>query len=462
MGRRVVLARSRVALALAIVIGGTTGSAALADAPNDPGWGQQWAPAKIGAPRAWETSLGAGVTIGIVDTGVALGHTDLNDKIAGSVSCRGGTCDSSVGDGQDDHGHGTHVAGIAAAETGNRAGIAGIAPRSNLLVAKALYCCDSLGRAEGTVEDINAGIRWVVDNGARVVNLSLAGNFLITSVLGSGLQEGIDYAWSRGAVPVLASGNDRALGFGSHEYGDIPAIVVAATGPDDEVAPYSSPTGTAKWAIAAPGGNHDNGGDRGEILSTWWSAGASDQYAYLEGTSMAAPHVSGTLALLLARPDMSPAKAVEIVLETARDSVSCGSNSANCAGRLDAAAAVGSTASSSTTTTPPAVTTSTTRARAQGGSATTTSVKADADPTTTTTAVRRTTTSRAGGESPDQDDDGDSASPPVRDEDGGGDDVVLAGFIAALLVAGVAASAAVLGIRRGFFDTLRIRDGGGP
>lgn len=333
-----------------VILAATLGLAAVsgpASASNDPLFGQQWALSQVRAPAAWATSTGRGVTIGVVDTGVDLTHEDLAAKVAGSTNCigSGGNPGACHGNAQDDMGHGTHVSGIAAAVTGNGRGIAGTAPDARLLVAKAL---DSNGT--GSTADINAGIHWVVDHGARVVNLSLGDpNFVFTSVLGTSLQDGIEYAWSRGAVPVLASGNTNALGLGSSNYGSLDAIVVGATGRDDRLATYSSPTGNAKWAVLAPGGSND-GTPADDVLSTYWVAGKANSYGYLAGTSMATPHVSGAVALLLAT-GLSPPAAVNRLLATVNRSVSCGAGSTTCHGRLDVAAAVG--ASGSTAGAPP-------------------------------------------------------------------------------------------------------------
>ncbi|MGH9074190.1 MAG: S8 family serine peptidase, partial [Acidimicrobiales bacterium] len=346
--------------------------------PDDPFWPQQWNLRQVGAPAAWTVSTGKGVRIGIVDTGVDLAHQDLAAKVVASANCIGADgvpsrCDASPGTAQDDNGHGTHVAGIAAAVTGNHVGMAGMAPGADLVVAKAL---DSSG--SGTFADVNAGIEWVVAHGARVVNLSLGDNLPRLTGLAGGdsLGTGIDYAWAHGAVPVLASGNRTLLGPGTADYGSIPAVVVGATGRDGRVAPYSSPTGNAQWAVLAPGGN---GYSRGRpdcstpadqpdcILSTYWFAGQSDQYAYDEGTSMAVPEVSGTVALLLAM-GRTPGQAVQAVLSTADHKVSCGRGSPTCAGLLDAAAAVGASrltqaaATSPARAGPPASSPTTTRA----------------------------------------------------------------------------------------------------
>ena len=331
--------------ALRVAALGTTLAAVLAfvaqpwaaHASNDPHFDRQWALARIGAPAAWSLSTGSGVRIGIVDTGVDLGHEDLAGQVVAHTSCIGSNGDPSrcSGSGQDDHGHGTHVAGIAAAAKDNGKGIAGVAPDARLVVAKAL---DAEG--SGTTEDINAGIRWVVDHGAQVVSLSLGGNFLVTSLLGSSLNDGILYAWSRGAVPVIAAGNTNllGLGIGSSQYGRLPAVVVGATGPDDAVAPYSSPTGNAQWAILAPGGAGSKDAD--DVLSTWWAPGQEHRYQLLAGTSMATPHVAGVVALLLSR-GVPAAEAVTRLLVTA-DPVPCGGGSVACRGRLNAAAALAS------------------------------------------------------------------------------------------------------------------------
>jgi thermitase len=309
-----------------------------ASASDDARFGEQWALEKIGAPQAWTSSNGAGIRIGIVDTGIDLSHEDVAGKVVAHTSCIGSKGDPAKcsGSGQDEQGHGTHVAGIAAASKDNRVGIAGVAPEAELVVVKVLGAAGN-----GTTEDINAGIRWAVDHGAKIVNLSLGDpNFLITSLQGTPLSEGIEYAWTHGAIPVVASGNTNPAGLGllgSSEYGSMNAVVVGATGPADEVAPYSSPLGNAKWSIMAPGGV-GGGTPARDILSSIWKKGEQNQYAALAGTSMAAPHVTGALALLLAQGS-SQQEAVDRLLGGANHSVSCGLSSANCAGRLDIAQA---------------------------------------------------------------------------------------------------------------------------
>jgi len=321
-----------VSVALGLVVmaasGAASGAVVAAAAPgDDPFFRRQWALQQIGAPAAWAAARGAGVTIGVVDTGVDLGHPDLAGKISATADCVGRAC--ADGGGQDANGHGTMVSGVAAATAGNGRGVAGVAPDARLVVAKVLA-----PNGEGRVEDINAGIRWVVDRGAKVVNLSLGDpQFLVTSVLGTPLRTGIEYAWSRGAVPVLASGNYNTgvAELGSQNYGSLNALVVGATDRGGGVASYSSAIGNAKWGAVAPGGSGAGGADN-NVISTYLGG----EYAASAGTSMAAPHVSGALAVLLSQ-GLSPAAAVERLLGTL-DRIPCGRG---CQGRLNLAAATG-------------------------------------------------------------------------------------------------------------------------
>jgi len=330
-----------VVAAAAVVVPAVGALALTGGPPNDPAFGQQWGLPMVGAPQAWATSTGvtatgAHVVVGVVDTGVDLTHVDLGGHVLASTNCIGSNGDPNGchGNAQDDNGHGTHVSGIINAITNNKVGVAGTAPDARLVVAKAL---DSTG--SGSVADINAGIEWVVDHGAKIVNLSLGDpNFVLTSVAGTSLQYGIEYAWSRGAIPVLAAGNSNVLGLGSSNYGNLDAVVVGAVGRDKAVTGYSSPTGNAEWAVVAPGGS-DDGTPADDILSTYWYPGKTNQYAYLAGTSMATPFVSGTLALLLAE-GLTPAQARQRVVTNVDGSVSCGSGSTNCHGLLSAAKAV--------------------------------------------------------------------------------------------------------------------------
>jgi subtilisin family serine protease len=322
----------------------------VAFASNDPLFAQQWALAQIGASSAWVHSTGAGVIIGLVDTGVDLQQQDLQGQILASTNCIGANANPAAcsGSGQDDNGHGTHVSGIMVAKKDNGLGIAGVAPDAKLVVAKAL---DATGA--GADADVEAGIMWVVQHGAKVVNLSLGDGGTLplglasTGGISAALTAGINYAWQNGAIPVLAAGNNggglgsapllAALIGSNAAFGALDAVVVGASTPTGAVASYSSPITNDQWAIMAPGGAND-GTTADDVLSTYWTAAnpVSD-YLTLAGTSMATPHVSGTLADLLAE-GYTQQGAVNQLLASADKAVPCG---ASCAGLLDASKAVG-------------------------------------------------------------------------------------------------------------------------
>jgi subtilisin family serine protease len=329
-----------VALLAALLLAAMTAGAGAVG--TDPGLPQQWGLRQIGAPTAWAGGavVGDGVPIAIVDTGVDLGHEDLRDRIGAAVTCvdTGGDPAKCKADGADIEGHGSHVAGIAAASA-NSVGVSGVAPGARLIVVRVFTKSTNSVTGEATFsatsDDINAGIRWTIAHvpGKGAINLSVGGNYVVTSVFGASFADGIEEAWKAGWVPVLASGNENLLGVESSNYGSLDALVVGATGPDDKVASYSSETGDAKWALLAPGGDATSCQDEAAkcILSTY----KGGQYGYLQGTSMATPHVAGAVALLM-KLGLSNAATVQRLLDTADRKVACGGN---CRGRLDVAKA---------------------------------------------------------------------------------------------------------------------------
>jgi subtilisin family serine protease len=315
-------------------------AAPAAELPNDPGAASQWGLTSIRAPEAWAISRGTGITVAVIDSGIDLNHEDLQGQIVGAASCRNGTCEDQGG--SDDYGHGTHVAGIIAATTGNGLGIAGVAPDAKILGIKVLYkpsgcpSCESAGSAE----DVTAAIDYAVARGAQVINLSLGST--IQSVLGPSFADAIRRAWAAGVIAVVAAGNDFILGSG---FSNEPAIVVSALNRAGAKAqPYSNGVGAAMWGLAAPGGESDDSAScqtsPNGILSTYWSADNDrDNYACIAGTSMAAPHVAGAVAILRSA-GVSPQQTVDRLLSSARDIAPAGRDSTFGSGSLDIAAAV--------------------------------------------------------------------------------------------------------------------------
>jgi serine protease len=306
-----------------------------ARASNDPLFGELWNLQQTGAPSAWAVSTG-GVRVGIVDTGVDAGHPDLSGHVADATDCLAGSSDPNTcsGNGDDVNGHGTHVAGIIAATKDNGEGVAGTAPSAQLVVARVF---DSGGRAD--IRDITAGALWVIQHGARVVNLSLGDAGLFGSglfVSNSDVRNLAATIWNNGAIPVVAAGNNNCAGWSGTN-----AVVVAALGPQRELANYSCTPQGAQWGIAAPGGDDSDGScpnGANCVLSTYArnkTPAGKLPYAYLEGTSMAAPAVTGALADLLAK-GLSRDAAISTLLSSA-DPASCGSG---CQGALNVARAV--------------------------------------------------------------------------------------------------------------------------
>lgn len=352
------LARALGAAALvAATVAPAPGAGAQA-AANDPGFAQglQWGLERIGAPQAWATARGDGITIAVIDSGIDLAHEDLVEKIVAQTTCigTGGDASRCRGNAQDDNGHGTHVAGIAAATTGNDRGVAGVAPGARLMAVRVLAnsCTgppdDQRCTASGTAGDVAAGIRWAVDNGAHILNLSLGGSTLSDVLVGCAFCDAIEYAWSKGVIAVVAAGNDQLLPTG---FGQEPAVVVTATNRDDARASYSNTSSgllrTARWPVAAPGGEAEtdpadcgSGRHPKGILSTYWIPSAQNQYACLAGTSMAAPHVAGALAVLRSQ-GLAPLAAIERLLGTARDLGAPGRDAVFGTGLIDLARAAG-------------------------------------------------------------------------------------------------------------------------
>ena len=289
---------------------------------SDPGYQKQWALNQTGVPQAWGMgATGAGVVIAIVDTGVDLNHPDLRDNLLPGYNAITGS--SAPGAAQDDNGHGTHVAGIAAAAL-NGIGMVGVAYQAKILPVKVLG-----SSGEGADDVIASGIVWAADHGAQIINLSL-GSGSETGILSQALQ----YASAKGCLVVAAAGNftpgvNHNPGI-TYPASDPNVLAVTATDSSDKVAGFSD-TGP-EAALAAPGVN---------IYSDYWSAATGPAYAIGDGTSMAAPIAAGTAALVWSKHPGWTARQVRIALENgAKDLGPAGRDSSYGFGRVDAAAAL--------------------------------------------------------------------------------------------------------------------------
>lgn len=300
--------------------------------PNDPNFtSKQWGlentgqniasqvgkvDADIDAPTAWNTSTGNGVKVAVLDSGISQNHEDLSGKIVAQKNFSG---TDSV---DDSYGHGTHVSGIIAATHNNGKGVTGTCPGCLLINAKVL---DNNGN--GFDSQIADGIIWATDNGAKVINMSLGGPGK-TNVL----ENAITYAWNKGVVLVASAGNS---GKTKKEFPAAYPKVIAVASTDNKDRKSSFSTYGADWVdITAPGS---------EIFSTFpnrtYNMGGPLNYGYMSGTSMAAPMVSATAALVWTSKYGTSPKTVRARLEATTDKIS-GTGSFWANGRLNAANAV--------------------------------------------------------------------------------------------------------------------------
>jgi len=307
--------------------------------PSDSHYTKQWGLETIDAPAAWALATGQHTTIAIVDTGVDLNHPDLSRKVLAGAGWDFVNHNASA---HDDHGHGTHVAGIAAAATDNGIGIAGLGWHANILPLKVLDHRAGISLSGTSPQPFH----HAVEAGVDVINLSLAPE---TSMgCPPFLQQAIDAAHAAGVVTVAAAGNSGGTI-------DVPpanchhVLGVTATRSDDTAASFSSYGNHV--SVAAPGSH---------IFSTWWDqADPAYDYRYLSGTSMATPHVAGLAALLLSRyPGYSPDQVASAILDNAVDLGAPGWDEHYGCGRIDAARALRQGAQAGAPVCAPAVTSS--------------------------------------------------------------------------------------------------------
>ena len=325
--------------------------------PNDPYYSYQWhldnpVYGGIHMESAWDISAGSGVTVAVIDTGIAYEDyqsgrgwwkesyyqaPDLNETcfVEGYDFVNDDTHPN------DDNSHGTHVAGTIAQSTNNNKGVAGIAYQSCLMPVKVL---DENGA--GTYDDVADGIYFAADNGAEVINLSLGGTSPSTT-----LENAVAYAYNKGVTIVSAAGNE-------YQWGNFPVypaayddycIAVGATRYDEKRAYYSN-TGSY-LDIVAPGGDltvDQNGDGYGDgVLQNTFNPNSKNTadfgYWFFQGTSMATPHVAGVVALLISDGVTSPDNIRAVLESTAEDLGDLEWDKIYGWGLVDAAAALGYT-----------------------------------------------------------------------------------------------------------------------
>jgi subtilisin family serine protease len=291
--------------------------------PNDPRYTNQAAYLQeMHLPDAWTTTTGNdSMILAIVDSGVQLNHPDLAGRLVPGYDFVNNDSDPS-----DDFGHGTMVAGIAAAVTNNGQGVAGATWRGKIMPVKVL---DSQGAASD--EDIAAGITFAVDHGASVINLSLGGPGASDT-----LQTAVDYATSRNVVVVAAAGNDGENGVTAATTPHYPAACngVISVGATDAAGNHAAWSSYGSWVdVVAPG--------VGIVSTTRPTSNNSSLYGSGDGTSFSSPLVAAVAFLMRAAdPNSDEATIRQRLIATADDLGAPGVDSVYGAGMVDAAAAV--------------------------------------------------------------------------------------------------------------------------
>lgn len=224
----------------------------------------------VGAPLEWNETTGENVRVGIIDTGVDTDHIELKNRIKDGINFSGGSED----DFEDENGHGTHIAGIVAAER-NGVGVVGVAPKADLYIAKAF---GAGGKTDYSA--IEKSVRWLEDKKVDVINMSFSSGY--TSAKYRSL---IWDAHEKGISIICAAGNEGELGNNTIGYpANFPeTVAVSAVDINRNIADFSSRGKAAEICAAGI-----------DIYSTFLNGG----YATLSGTSMACPIITGAVAIL--------------------------------------------------------------------------------------------------------------------------------------------------------------------
>jgi hypothetical protein len=382
------LAALTAALGTAVLVATPGLAMAATSYPNDYFFakGDQWAltgaTASIQAPAAWCRSTGVNVTVAMIDTGADFSHPELSGKLIRGVAYTGGTATTEAQTSStpldDQYGHGTVTTGVVVANTDNGQGVAAVAPDAKAMVMQVRGSDGSIWES-----DIALAIEYAADHGAKVINISIEpGQY---SVSGNNVPDltipgAAEYAHQMGAVVVLSSGNQSQSQAVYPNLNGI-ALVVGALAPDGTMASYSN-HGT-DVSVYAPGGATLDTSQmtlQNSVVSTYLNSG----YAVSGGTSLSAPMVSGTVALLMANGDSAT---------LAMSHITNSAVTRNGRKELDAAAALGlsdSTRCGTPSTPPPGPPPPV--VPGGGTQPTTTTSSTTTHRTTTTTTLRTTTT----------------------------------------------------------------------
>ena len=323
--------------------------------PNDTYYMLQWnfdnsVYGGVHAESAWDLSTGSGVTVAVIDTGIA--YEDYRypkskkrfykaPDLAGTCFVAGYDFVSNDTHPNDDNSHGTHVAGTVAQTTNNSLGVSGLAFNSCLQPVKVLG-----SNGSGTTANVAKGIRFAADNGAKVINLSLGSSSFSQTLL-----DAVAYAHSKGVTIVAAAGNDGTNTVSYPAAHDDYVIAVGATRFDETLSYYSN-FGTS-LDVVAPGGDtrvDQNGDGYGDgVLQNTFNPNTKRTnnfgYWFFQGTSQATPHVAGLAALLISNGNATtPANVRTAIQSTADDLGIIGRDDTYGFGLINVPAALGWTA----------------------------------------------------------------------------------------------------------------------
>lgn len=282
-------------------------------AVNDPYIGSAWHLSKVGAATAWDSTRGAGVTVAILDSGIDSSHPDLQANLVAGFNVYSNNTDVS-----DVCGHGTAVAGTAAAVSNNGIGVAGVAGAAKIMPVRIAYLDTASNICYASYSTIASGLTYAADHGARIANVSYRGVSASATV-----QSAARYLKGKGGLVFVSAGNG---GIDENLMPDTATIAVSATDSNDVKTSWSSYGNFV--SLAAPG-------------ASIWTTSKGGLYQAWNGTSFSSPLTAGVAALLMsARPDLDGAQVEQLLFSTAVDLGAAGRDPYYGYGRVDAAAGV--------------------------------------------------------------------------------------------------------------------------